>query len=219
MNNHSILRSIALTTILVTLAGMLSAQRPRMVVINGKNAGPVLQIRGRNYVDIETLAQNTNATVTFQPDRITLTMAGSSETSAPAKIGLSQEFTNAALGELAQMREWKGAIETMIAMQIPVTGTYLQDYHARAEEGLRFASVAATTPSDHSAYQLLQSGFNTLANWADSAVANRQALNATRTLGENVLKNDPVLEKISNCGKFLSSMLVSGNYSDSPSCH
>ncbi len=219
MNKYSILRWVVLAGVLVTLAGMLLAQRRKILVVNGRNAGPVLQMRGRNYVDVETLAQNTNAAVTFQPDRIILTIPGSGAATAPSTEGLSKEFASAALADLAQMREWKGAIETMITFRVPVTGTYFQDYHDRAEEGLRLANVAASNPDDHSAYQLLQNGFTTLADWAGNAVATRQALNATRTLGPYVLPNDPVLEKISSCSKFLSTMLVSGSFADNPSCH
>jgi hypothetical protein len=219
MNKCSNLRWVVLAGVLVMLAGLLSAQRPRILVVNGRNAGPVLQMRGRNYVDVETLAQNTNASVNFQPDHIILTIPGSGAATAQSPEGLSKEFANAAFADLAQMREWKGAIETMITFRVPVTGTYLQDYHDRAEEGLRLANVAASNPSDHNAYQLLQNGFTTLAHWAGNAVAARQALNATRTLGPDVLQNDPVLEKISSCSKFLSTMLVSGSFADDPSCH
>jgi hypothetical protein len=43
--------------------------------------------------------------------------------------------------------------------------------------------------------------------------------NGERTVAENSLRNDPVLIKFSNCGRFLSSMLGSGIFAENPSCH
>jgi hypothetical protein len=203
---------------LVLIAIALAAQRARVLVINGHNAGPVVQMRGRSYVDIETLAQNTNAAVNFQPDRIVLTLpSGGAGEQIPA--GLSKSFASAALGDLALMREWKTAVETMITFRVPVTGSWLQDYHDHAKEALQGAGVQAANPIDQKAFELLQHEFNALAGWAGGAVADRQALNATRTLGPDVLQNDQALQKINSCAQFLGAMLASGNFSDNPACH
>ncbi|MBI2817075.1 MAG: hypothetical protein HYX72_09055 [Acidobacteria bacterium] len=213
------LQLAGLVIIVIVSAEILVAQRSRNLIINGKNAGPVVQMRGRSYVDIETLAQNTNASVNFQPDRIILTLPVSGGANAQTQPGLSKEFASAALGSLALMREWKSAVETMITFRVPVTGTWLQDYHDRAEEALKMASVAASNPLDQNTLQLLQNEFSTLSGWAGSAIAARQALNATRTLGPDVLQNDQVLQKINTCSNFLGGLLVSGNFSDNPACH
>jgi hypothetical protein len=214
-------RIAVLFGIILLLTLTVFAQRSRVLMINGKNAGPVVQMRGRSYVDIETLAENTDAAVTFQPDRIILTMpgTGNNPTSEHAPVGLSREFAAAALGAIAVGREWKSAVETMIKFQIPVTGSWLQDYRARAEEAFGFARAAATNPEDHRALQLLQTEFTTLSDWAGSAVDARQSLNATRSLSPNVLENDQVLQKINSCGQFLGNMLASGHFTDNPVCH
>jgi hypothetical protein len=75
-----------------------------------------------------------------------------------------------------------------------------------------------STNSDHDALQLLSNQFANLAKWASDVVAERQALNGARTVDPNALQNDPALAKISNCGKFLSTMLVSGISVDNSSC-
>jgi hypothetical protein len=208
----------------VTLAGILSAQRAsnRVLVVNGKTTSvPILEVRGRSYVDVETLAQVANGSVTFQSNRIILTIpqSNSGSTTPEPPPRLSKEFASAALVELAEMREWKAAIETMISLQVPASEPWFQNYHDRAEESLRLAKVAASTGPDQTALQLLQNEFGNQAEWAGNAIATRQSLNATRTMNPNVLQNDPVLQKISNCGQSLSSMLVSGVFADIPSCH
>jgi hypothetical protein len=44
-------------------------------------------------------------------------------------------------------------------------------------------------------------------------------LNATNTVRPDTLQGDQALAKISDCSRFLSSMLVSGVFADDQSCH
>lgn len=224
MNLHFSIRFFTLIGVVVVLAGVLLAQRTsnRVLVVNGKTTNiEVMQINGRSFIDVAILAQAANGSVSFPPNRIILTIpdsiSGTTSPGAPPK--LSKDFSNAALVEIAQMREWKGAIETMIRLQVPADQAWFQDYHDRVEGSLRLANVAASTAPDHDAFRLLDNEFANLASWAGSAVEARRALNATRTMSPDVLQNDQALQKISNCAQFLSTMLVSGMFTDNPVCH
>jgi hypothetical protein len=224
MNLHFSIRVFTFIGIVVVLAGVVLAQRSsrRLLIVNGKAANlEVLQINGRSYVDIASLAQATDGSVSFQANRIVLAIPDSNggTTAAGAAPRLSKEFSGAALVEIALMREWKGGMETMIRLQVPADQAWFQEYHDRAEEGLRMAKVSASTPPDHDAVQLLDNEFTSLANWAGNAFDARRALNATRTVSPDVLQNDQTLQKISNCAQFLSTMLVSGVFTDNPACH
>jgi len=117
------------------------------------------------------------------------------------------------------MREWQGAIGTMITYGLAVSGTWAQEYHARVEEGLRQATEAASTEADRNALQLLRNESGKLAGWASAVFAERQALNAARTVDPNALQNDAALARITSCGRFLNAMLVSGDFADDSSCH
>jgi hypothetical protein len=229
MNRHLNFQSIALLGFVLSLTGVLLAQqtRDRKLVVNGKTmAGAVRQIDGHSYIDIETLGQITNGTVTFEPNRIVLTIPGSyspgpsSDATAPQTTQrLSKDFASAANFAVAEMKEWKGALATMVTFGLAAGGGWAQEYHNRVETSVTQASVAATTESDRNALQLLNNEFATLANWASDIVAERQALNGARTVDPNTLQNDRVLAKISDCGRFLNSMLVSGAFMDNSSCH
>jgi hypothetical protein len=215
---------VAVFGIILSLAGVLLAQstRDKILVVNGKTAGtPVVQIDGRYYMDIETVAQITNGLVTVEPDRIILTMRAPNSSIPPpqAPEGLSKEFARAGIAELAEMREWRGAIGAVLTYNVPFVGTWPQDYHDRVEGSLMQVAVAASTASDRDALQLLRNEFANLADWASSVVATRQALNATKTVDPNVMQNDRALAKLSDCSSFLSGMFVSGMFADSPSCH
>jgi hypothetical protein len=224
MNRYLNFRSTVLLGFVLSLAGVLLAQQmpDKKLIVNGKTtAGAVRQIDGHSYVDIETLAQATNGTVTVEPNRIVLTMPGPNSDATPQQPTqrLSKDFASAANFAVAEMKEWKGALATMVTFGLAAGGTWAQEYHNRVETSVTQATLAASTESDRNALQLLNNQFATLANWASDIVAERHALNGARTVDPNALQNDRVLVKISDCGRFLNAMLVSGAFIDSPSCH
>jgi hypothetical protein len=227
MKRRSNFKYLVLTGILsLAFAGLLWAQRgpDKKLEVNGRTMdSPVIQIGGRSYVDVETLAQVTNGVLAVQPDKVVLTIPPNgpraAQPSSPPPDALSREFAREAIGLLAEMREWRGAIGTTRSYNVPFAGTWPQDYHDRIEADLQRVSVAAMTPGDQQALQLLTNEFGNLSNWANNVIAERQSLNATKTVDPDVTQNDQDLKKISACSNFLGGMLVSGTFSDDLSCH
>jgi hypothetical protein len=101
----------------------------------------------------------------------------------------------------------------------PVVGTWPQDYHDRVEADLAQVALAVSTAADQDALGLLRNEFGNLSQWASGIVSERQSLNATKSVDPTYMQNDPTLAKITNCNLFLGSMLVSGVFTDDPSCH
>jgi hypothetical protein len=199
----------------------------KLLIVNGKTVdAAVVQMEGRSYVDIEGLAQGIGGSVTFESNQITLTIPGSTAAAAPATAapapenteGMSKGFQQIAVFTLAEMREWRGAIGTVVTSGMPVVGTWSQDYHDRVASDLLQATLNASTAPDNQAVQLLQQEYALLTDWANNVVGERKALNAERTIDPNSLQNDQSLAKISKCGQFLSSMIVGGNFYDDSSC-
>jgi hypothetical protein len=231
MRNRSGISYFFLFGFILLFAGILLAQNvpDRALIVNGKSAGMVVQMGGRAYVDVETVAQFMNGSVTLEANRVVLTFPESGTAAAPSAglaappqappPGLSRNFASVAIAELAEMREWRGAVGAILTYGVPVAGTWPQDYHDRVEANLGQLAVAASTAADQEAMQLLQSEFSNLSKWASDVVATRQALNATNTVRPDTMQNDPTLAKISDCSRFLSSMLVSGVFADNQSCH
>jgi hypothetical protein len=133
--------------------------------------------------------------------------------------GLSRGFAAAAIGSLAEMREWRGATTAMITYGMAVSDTLAESYRDQVQEGLAQAGVAAVTDDDRNALGLLQGEFAQLGNWASTVLAARRELNGKMTVDPNALQNDSALAKIQACGQFLNSMLVSGAFADDASCH
>src|ERR1700681_1987956 len=102
---------LTLAGFILSLAGILLAQTPpdRTLFVNGKPAGTVTQVGGHSFIDIDTVAQITNGTVTVEPNRILLNIPGHDQ---PASSGastqpaqgetLSRDFARAAIAELAE---------------------------------------------------------------------------------------------------------------------
>src|SRR5579863_6876257 len=116
MRNRNSIPYLLLLGSLLLFAGILLAQNApdRALIVNGKSAGMVVQMGGHAYVDVETIAQFTNGSVTLEANRVVLNFPQSSASpapsaaagsQAPAPPGLSRGFASLAIAELAEMRE------------------------------------------------------------------------------------------------------------------
>ena len=224
MTRSGNLRRLVLLGFVLSSAAILFAQGPsdKKLMVNGKNTGvTVLQADGRFYVDVDTLARITRGTVTVEPTQVVLTIPRASvDASSPQTTDeLSKEFVSAAVVALSEMKEWKGALQTMITYGFAIDGSGAQIYREQAETSLTQAMVAASTNADRSAMQLLSNEFAHLARWESDVLADRKALNSAKTLDPNALQDDPELAKISSCGRFLNKMLVSRTFADNSSCY
>ena len=227
MDKHSALRfssALALSLIFAGSAIAQSAPAKIALIVNGRIDGAVVQIDGHSYVDVDTLARIMNATVSFKPGRVILTVATaeSGPTPEPTSRGLSREFAKAGVSQLAAMWEWKGAIASAIRGGVAGgnwLGPWLHDRRVRAESSLSQASLAAKTPSDQKALQLLKNEFANLGEWDSNTQASILSLDAEPRINPDAAVDNPLLTKISECGTFLNAILVSGEFADSPSCH
>ena len=227
MSKHPSFRFALYLASVLALSGMLFAQSTnKTLVVNGKTAGAgVRQINGRLYIDLETLAQATNAVFTVEPHRVLLTIppsdagAVATDDSTQNSQRLSRDFSSAAISALAAMREWRVAVRAMILYGLAVSDTWVQAYHQQTLDALRQAGVVASTEADKNALQLLSNEADMMTAWANQVDVARQELNGARTVDPNTLKDDPTLAKIQKCSQFLNSMVLSGTFNDDPTCH
>ncbi len=215
--------------IILSVGDTVAQDKPlRTLVVNGRTVDTaVVEVEGRSYVDIEGLAQIIGGSVTFEPNQITLTLPEPAPAATPtdasaaapqAADDMSKQFQQNAVFTLAEMREWRGAISTVVTSGVPVVGTWPDDYHDRVGNDLLQATLAASTVQDNQAVQLLQQEYALLTDWANQVLGERKALDAARSIDPNALQSDQALAKISKCGQFLSSMIVGGNFYDDSSC-
>lgn len=215
---------LAMLLVVPALALSQAAQDTRILVVNGQlGQVSVVQVNGRSYVDLEAVARIANGSISFNGNQITLTLPGSANTppaptpssSAPATPGLSKGFLKAGIEAMSLVREWHSALANAIQNGFPIAESWLSGYRIQAAAGLRLASVAASTDSDQSAYQLLSNEFENMKTLSSNYVAARQSLDY---IAPDALANDDLNQKIINCGHSLAAMAASGQFMDDGSC-
>ena len=224
MKTHLNIKRVAILVLVLALGGVLFAQRApdKKLVINGQSTDvALLQVDGHSYIDIETVAQITNGSVKFEPNQVALTIPNPNvdENSPQDAARLSKDFASSAISTLAEMKEWKGTLGTLVKFGLAVDDSWAQIYRERAQLSLDQTAVAASTNADRNAMQLLDTQFANLAKWESVVIAERNDLNGARTVAPDSLQNDPVLTKFSNCARFLGGMLGSGFFAENPSCN
>jgi len=206
------------------LALSQAAQQTRTLIVNGQpGQASVVQVNGRSYVDVEALARITNGSLGFNGNQITLTLPSAASTSAPAAAstspaadpGLSRGFLRAGIEAMSLVREWHSALGSAIKNGFPISASWLAGYRGQATAALRLATVAVSTDSDRSAIQLLTNAYNFMDSLSNQYVAARQSLDY---ISPDALANDPLDQKLVNCGHSLAAMVASGQFVDDGSC-
>jgi hypothetical protein len=209
-----------------------NANQNRTLIINGQSTQVnVTQINGRSFVDLEALASAVNGSVSSSGNQIALSVpvgsatsnsataaATSASTPMPASVsnpGFSKGFLNAGIEQMATLREWHTALVSAVQSGYPLTAAMLAPYRAQATTNLRLASVAASTASDHSAYQLLSNEFQNMVKLSDKYLNARANMTY---ISPDALENDSLNQRIMTCGRSLGAMAASSQFVDDGSC-
>lgn len=224
-----ILRTVMVLLVASAMAFAQGEQQSRTLVVNGHSGhAPVIQEKGHTYVDLEALATIGNGSLSFNAKQIVLTLPPavaeaptSAETANPAEAaGLSRDFMKAGIEEIALIREWASPVAYAIQKGYPIEEHWVAGYREQAANGLRMASVAATTSDDRSALQLLTKEFDGVREWSDKLLHEQKRMDTAKyTMSPDALRNEPLSQKLVTCWRFLASMLGSGSFQDDSSCH
>jgi hypothetical protein len=206
----------------------------RTLIINGQSTQvPVIQVNGQSFVGLEALADAVHGSLSYAGSMVALSVPmGSANSALPAtpsatssppsaqgpssNLGFSRGFLNAGIEQMSTLREWHTALATAIQNGIPITAGLLAPYRAQATTNLRLAQVAATTPSDRSAYQLLSNEFQNMGTLSDKYIKKRADLSY---IAPDALQKDDLNQRIIACGHSLGAMAASGQFVDDGSCN
>jgi hypothetical protein len=203
-----------------------AAKHTETFVVAGKpGQATVLQMNGKSYIDLESLARLVNGSLSFAGSQIKLTLpaAGFAATSPaaspaapPLNPGFSKAFMRAGIETMSDIREWRSVIVNIIQHSYPFDEAAFSSYSAAASRNLNLASVAATTDSDRSAFQLLSNEYNNMQSLSSLILENRRVM---FYMPPNYLDSNPLNQKIVSCAQSLASMAASGQFVDDGSCH
>ena len=207
-------------------AGLAQSEiRTKTLVINGRRGEATMYvIDGKAFVAVETIARIGHAEVTFQGDEIVVTFppapSSSSDAHSAAASSMTPDFMREAIRCLSSLKEWQTVLARAIQRGVPGDGSRLVVFHDRAAEGLRLATVAASTSSDQNALQLLSNNFAQVDNWTRKLVQERKSMSSGNySLTPDALDNDSEYQRLANCSNAVGSILSSGRYEDSSDCH
>ena len=199
----------------------MSQEQLRTLVVSG-HAGsvPVTQMNGKNYVEVEALAQVANGTLSFNGNQITLTLSTASGNATAASPGpnkgFSKEFLRAGIEAMSTLREWHSVLASAIENQYPFTLAGLASYQGPAMKNLRLAQVAATTEADQNAVQLIASAHQKMKQLSDKYIAQRAE---ATSIPPDALKDDSLDQTLIACGKSLGAMAAGGQFVDDGTCN
>lgn len=196
---------------------------PKTLVVAGHSGqAAVVQIGGKTYVDVESLARLTGGSLSFQANQTTLTLpaAPASPQPAPAPAakqpGFSVEFLKAGIEEMSVIREWRSALVNAVQTNSPVNDDWLSGYRRAADSRLSLAEAAASTGPDQQAAVMLRNEFNNMQQMSDQFLTMRKNMNY---ISPDSFDNNSLDQKILNCSRALAAMAASGQVQDDISCH
>src|ERR1017187_7954392 len=214
-------RILALLLLLPELGlSQVSPQKTTLTVKGYPGRAPVIQVGGKSYVEIESLARLTNSSVSFQANQITLTLATSvaipvvAQTDQPAK--LSKGLLQAGIEEMAVIGEWRTAVVNAVQNNNSIAEDGLDGYRRNADSKLAVASTTVVTDADRNVLLFIKNEFNNMQKLSAQYLATRKSLTY---IAPDSLDNDPLNQQIQDCAQGLASLTASGQFQDVATCH
>ena len=215
-------RSAMLIGIFLLPLLVLVAQQTSSLLIDGRQGeARVIQVQGKNFVEVEELARITDGSLRFAGNQIILALPASnttsqSEPSTPLPAGgLSKPFLAMGIETMREILEWHAALKNGIERGYPLSDTWFGNYRRQIQSSLKQTEAAASTDLDRRAVPLLANEFNTMNVLTDKYLK----ITASREyLAPDALNNDPVDQKLLTCWQSLAAIASSNQFVDDGSC-
>jgi hypothetical protein len=215
---------IGILALLVLLPELSLSQAPpqkaTFTVKGYPGNAPVIQVNGKSYVEIDSLARLTNGSVSFQANQITLTLPtpvanpAVVQTERPAR--LSKGLLQAGIEEMAVIGEWRTVIVNAVQNNNPVAEDSLDGYRRNADSKLALASTTVVTDPERDLIVFLKNEFTNMQKLSAQYLAMRKSLTY---IAPDSLDNDPLNQQIQNCAQGLAPLIASGQFQDAAACH
>lgn len=220
MSRNAIRKLTMLVVVLMLPLLVLVAHETSALLVEGQpGQARVIQVQGKNYVEVEGLARITGGSMRFVGNQIVLTLPGSGDTpsqaaSAPS-VGLSKPFVSAGIETMREILEWHAALKTGIERGYPLSDVWFGNYRRQIQSSLKQTESVASTDTDQKALPLLTNEFNNMNTLTDKYLR----ITASRDyLAPDSLNSDPLDQKLLTCWQSLASMASSNQFVDDGSC-
>ena len=214
-----------LVTILLLPLLVLVAQETSALLIEGQQGqARVIQMQGKNYVEVEGLARITGGSLRFAGNQIILTLPGGGNTAPQTEQsvsprqpadGLSRPFLGAGIETMREILEWHAALKTGIERGYLLSDVWFGNYRRQIRSSLAQTQGTASTDLDQKAFPLLANEFNTMSALTDKYLK----ITVSRDyLAPDSLNSDPLDQKLLACWQSLAAMASSNQFVDDGSC-
>jgi hypothetical protein len=222
MRRNAIRSSMMLMTILLLPLLVLVAQETSALLIEGRQGqAKVIQVQGKNYVEVDEFARITGGSLRFVGNQIVLSLPGNDTQAQAAQsepqpaAGLSKPFLTGGIETMREILEWHAALKNGIERGYPLSDTWFGNYRRQIRSSLAQTQAAASTDLDQKAFPLLANEFNTINALTDKYL---KIAGSRDYLAPNSLDSDPLNQKLLACWQSLASMASSNQFVDDGSC-
>jgi len=222
MRRNAIRTSMMLVTILLLPLVVLVAQETSALLIEGQQGqAKVIQVQGKNYVEVNEFARITGGSLRFVGNQIVLSLPGSDTQAQAAQsepqpaAGLSKPFLTGGIETMREILEWHAALKNGIERGYPLSDTWFGNYRRQIRSSLAQTQASASTDLDQKAFPLLANEFNTMNALTDKYL---KIAGSRDYLAPNSLDSDPLDQKLLTCWQSLASMASSNQFVDDGSC-
>jgi hypothetical protein len=220
---NAIQTSLMLAVILLLPLLKLVAQERSSLLIEGpQGKTTMIQVQGKNYIEVNELARITGGSLRFARNQIILTLPVSGDTSsqtsqsAPTQIvGLSRPFLSAGIETMRQILEWHAALKAAIERGYPLSDASIGNFRRQIQASLKHTEAMASTEMDQKAFPLLSNELNTMNALTDEYVK----ITVSRDyLAPDSLNSNPLNQKLLTCSQSLAAMVSSNQFIDDDNC-
>jgi len=195
-----------------------------LIVSGTREPAPLVRINGHSYVDIESLARLTGATVRYNGNQVILTLPASSSTGQGASGAddsgkppqLSGPFLAAEIEALTAIREWRVSLVNAVQNNYPIADNWIAPLRRFADSRVQLAAAATSTDPDHKTLELLRNEFANMQQQSDDLLALRARVSY---IPPTTFDNNPQDQKVLACERALAQLAASKEFHDDPSCH
>lgn len=198
-------------------------QAATLIIAGQPDQAALVRVRGKSYVDIESLARITHGSVRYQGNQVILTLpqTGAANTSTQTTEAnkppqLSGSFLAAEIEALTAIREWRVSLVNAVQNNYPVTADWTGRLRRSTENKMQLAVAATSTDSDQKALDLLKNEFANMQQLNDQFVATHEKVNY---ISPDSFENNAADQKIMSCQRALVAMASTKQFEDVPSCH
>jgi len=219
MRRNAIRSSMMLVTILLLPLLVLVAQETSALLVEGRQGqAKVIQVQGKNYVEVDEFARITGGSLRFVGDQIILSLPGSdtpAQSAPQPAAGLSKPFLTGGIDTMREILEWHAALKNAVERGYPFSDTWFGTYRRQIRSSLAQTQAAVSTDLDQKAFPLLTNEFNTMNALTDKYL---KIAVSRDYLAPNSLDGDPLNQKLLACWQSLASMASSNQFVNDGSC-